>query len=844
MSITVLACWLLLLIPGYSIARRFDPDGVKSGLLSAIALSFIAAMTALSAIMIPAYFIGIPLVVLSAGAAAFVLWGIYDLFQSREWPTLGNLLLAAIGIEIILVIADMALGARLGSILGADAVVHVARIRHLLGQGLVNVDPFIGEYFYPLYHTNLLHGLMASVAQVTGEDPLTVWFSSLSFAKLLIVSGAWYAGWAIFRSSIAGWVTAIFMLGARAPVIFVLYPNQLAPWFLLPVLVGFVIRTARDGASRPLLIGIAATSLMIGGTHGMYAVFAVMAIGPILGIWTIIQWLKKSADRRLLVACCIAMGIGLPFPAITHFARGMKTATAASTNPAQADDATPKQAEGKGNRKNQSAKLSPLFKKLDDGQIVHKFGRGFTSNRGLRVIILALAALLAVLAGRGREAGMVMGMILIVAIWLHVPPLCTLLFKVGGADWLILRLGSLQDVFFALLIPGSLAAITEVAARAQGKFDSFTMVAFRSVLAVVCLFMGAYFAAQRAPYNWKSYLTRSSNPISIRHGSQLNPLRRFAQDLREHVPANTVVLADPSIGMKVVMAHDCRVVTSTSSSVGVTDIGQRTSNARRMLKNMTEAEVRDPLLEQYGVTHVVVDRPAPKWLYDRMDEFWLTEFGLAIISLRPPGAPDHGVLGDYEQALLDSGRFMEAIGILEKKAANKPDSFRHRFRLARALLRVGRNTEAIESFELALGIRPDDARPAIMIGNTYSEMGWYDSAIKAYADTAEIAARTGDDRALGSAYFNMGNMYFRVGSWDEAIAAYEQALEANPRHADAENWIREARLAAAGLRSPDADDDMLMCDEPEEIEALEAVPTDEPVEPEAPPADQDDQDQP
>ncbi len=796
MSLTVLAFWLSLLIPGYAVARRVDAEGVESGLPAAIALSFIAAMVSLAAIMIPGYVLGVPITVLSLAIVAFVIWGGLDILRSARWPALGRLLLTAVGLESILIIADMVLGGRIGTILGADAIVHVARVRFLLGQGLSNADPFIGEYFHPIYHTNLIHGLLAAASQITRQDPLTVWFSSLPFAKLLVASGGWYAGWALFRHPAAGWVTALFFLGSRGPVTFTLYPNQLAPWFLLPVLVGYVARVAGEPADRRHLAGIAATSLAIGGTHGMYAIFATMAVGPAMAILAINRWRRRTDDRRILGACVLALAVGLPYPAVTHLARRAATAPA----PAAAAKAEP------GNRSTSESAAEPApvrrrlpevsdrFRRLDNGLVMHEIGRGFTGNRGLRVLVLAMAAALAVIAGQGRQTAMVLGIAITVATWLHVPPLCTLLLRGGGAEWIVLRFATFLDVLLAVLVPGSVIAVAAAAtaARAESPPGRIAPLVLRWTLGASCVFAGAFFAAQQSPYDWRTYLDRGRRPASELRGSQLNPLRRFAADLKAFVPRDAVVLADPSLGMRVVMAHDCRVIASTSSSVGVPDLGTRTTHARRMLRNGTPEEQRDALLERYGVTHVVANRPAPAWLMDRMAAFHATEFGWCIITLRQPGDAAEPVEGDFERALVDAGRIIEAIDLLQEKVDADPEHFGKRFRLGRLLMDTGRLLDAIESFELALDLRPDDPRPAIMIGNAYAELEWPEEAIEAYRDTLKIAEGIGDRQAAASAAFNIGNTHYRLGRWAEAAEAYRVALQADPGHAAAAQWLAEA----------------------------------------------------
>ena len=68
----------------------------------------------------------------------------------------------------------------MGSHLGGDAFVHVGRIRFLLDNGFSNWDPCYNfDVPFPFYHTNLLHAVLASCAQLTGSDAVTVWVVSL-----------------------------------------------------------------------------------------------------------------------------------------------------------------------------------------------------------------------------------------------------------------------------------------------------------------------------------------------------------------------------------------------------------------------------------------------------------------------------------------------------------------------------------------------------------------------------------------------------------------------------------------------------------------------------------------
>jgi tetratricopeptide (TPR) repeat protein len=809
----VLVFWASLLVPGYAVARRIDPDGVESGLLAAIALSFLAAVACLALVAVPCYVVEAPLWILSATAVGFVLWGAVDLARARAWGPIGRIVASAAGLEIVVIGVDLVLGGRVGTVLAADAIVHVGRVRFLLEHGLANQDQFIAPaHFYPIYHSNILHALLASAAQVTGASPVDTWFSSLVVAKLLVVAGAWYAGWAIFRSGPAGWVTALFVLGARGPVTFMLYPNQLAPWYLLPMLVGFAVRAVADGPDRRCSLGIGATALLIGMTHSMYAVFVAISIGPVLAAWALLAWRREGTDRRATLACVAALVVAVPFPLIT--VAGMKRATAAGERLRLANRQEAPREAGDGSVDAEDAteepvpaRLSARMRRLENGWVMHKLHRGFNGPKGLRWFIVAMAGALMVLAGRRREMILLVSVLLVVAAWLHVPPLCTLLLEAGGAEWVIHRFAAFQSVVFALMVGGSIIAIAECAVARSGgpgKTGTVPLAVLRAGLGLTAIFAGAHFAHLQSPYDWRAYLDRARAGASIRHGRELRPLRRFAEDMDLHVPAGTTVLADPSIGMRAVMVRDCRVIASTSSSTGVPDLGRRTRDIKRLLRAQTPEDERDELLARYGVTHLLIERPARRWTYERMSEFWATEYGWCIIALRPPGEPAGPVRGDYDQALVDIGEHTQAISWLQRRLVDDPNHFGRRFRLGNALARADRHEEAVGAYMLASELRPDDPRPAIMIGNAFAAMERYDEAIDAYLETVAIADRTGRIAPAASGWYNIGNMHYRLGRWSDAIAAYDRAIGLNPDHGGARQWRSEALAnEQAGAPPPD-----------------------------------------
>ena len=198
MTLLPLLFWAMLLVPGYSLARRFMPDELEGGLLPGLAVSWVTCFSVLAPLVVVGYLVGVSIWIPVVVVAAFVLWGCFDVAASGAWRKVGRLMLASFCIELVLLGIEFVFSVRHGSILAADARVHLARIRFLFDHGLTNLDPFVGAGNpYPIYHTNLHHALFAAGSRLVGVEPVTFWFGSLAVAKMMIASGMAYLAWAV-----------------------------------------------------------------------------------------------------------------------------------------------------------------------------------------------------------------------------------------------------------------------------------------------------------------------------------------------------------------------------------------------------------------------------------------------------------------------------------------------------------------------------------------------------------------------------------------------------------------------------------------------------------------------
>src|ERR1043166_5140734 len=285
--------WLALPLPGYALLRRFSPHDTESGLLGTIALSYLYSLGLLSPASIFSYLVHLPVGLFSSYIVLVVTGSIIEIVRKRWLADLARLLIAAAGIEMLILLADLLIGARLGAFLPSDAKVHLARIRFLLDHGFSNDDPYLaGHWFFPIYHTNLIHALYAACSQITRSEPIFAWYESLPWGKLLISAGTYYMVWCVFRRKWPAWTAALFVIGVRGPYTYLIYPNQLAPFFLIPMMIGFLIKASERPTQWASAVKLAVGSLLLGQFHGLYVIFTLIALGPLLAaiaIWRIVN---------------------------------------------------------------------------------------------------------------------------------------------------------------------------------------------------------------------------------------------------------------------------------------------------------------------------------------------------------------------------------------------------------------------------------------------------------------------------------------------------------------------------------------------------------------------------
>ncbi len=827
MTLLPLLFWSLLLLPGYSIARRLLADELEGGLLPGIAVSWMSAFVVLAPLVVVGYLVEAPMAIVMFVLAAFIAWGCVDVVRSGSWRGVGRLLLAALTIEAALVAIELVFSARHGSILAADARVHLARIRFLFDHGLTNLDPFVqGGNPYPIYHTNIHHALFAGGARLVAVDPVTFWFGSLAAAKLMIASGVAYLAWAVLGGRWAAWIAAVMVLANRGPVTFSVYPNQLAPWFLLPVFAGVLVRTLAASwrepekswwANLPKLGGVA---MVIGMFHPLYAGFAVVVATPVLlgvGLW---RWLRRHPGRATAFsAWLVVMLFALPFPVagrsmtvgdreVSVRADEVRRQISGGRAGREIDDrrgmdpvrVTPSR-EANSEAPTRGARAARLLKPPEGWMnttwgettwISRTPGRGFTgaykrgSIKAWRVLVVVFCGGLAVALARRREVLYLLAAIGVVQAVVLIPPVATAAVRFLGAHWMLERFETLAFVFFIPLSVPAIAAVIEPRCtrwfekrRFGGVFDRGVL----GVLTVAGLWVGMTHASHRRPYDWNYYWNRVSAPLNYRHGREYRGLLRLQDFLETNIPAGSVVAVEAFTGTRLKMLHDIVLVASERSSTGVVDGGRRRIDLRLMFDFETDEATRAALFEKYGVTHVV-SRGSPRGWVDWWEAESVRRRGYVVTRLAEEFDAEELWRRELKLGirLIRAKRYDEAVEKLRDVVVDDPRLEKAWHQLGIALRGRRDAVLASEAFGRAGQLDPDDLRYPFKEGLAAFDAERYPEALSAFDRAHRVALAQDDIGQAASTMLNIGNTWYMLGNLQDALTAYEAAIDLDPEY--------------------------------------------------------------
>jgi len=143
-----------------------------------------------------------------------------------------------------------------------------------------------------------------------------------------------------------------------------------------------------------------------------------------------------------------------------------------------------------------------------------------------------------------------------------------------------------------------------------------------------------------------------------------------------------------------------------------------------------------------------------------------------------PGTPTLSGVDYYNQkanALLDDGKFKEAVDEYKKIEKMYPDNLTAYFNEGFALKQLGKYNEALVAFNNVLSKSPSSISVSYEIGDTYEKM----NNIKEAQNWYQKATKMDPGSAMG--YFNRGNAFKKLGKETEAKEDFIKAYQMDPR---------------------------------------------------------------
>jgi protein O-mannosyl-transferase len=157
---------------------------------------------------------------------------------------------------------------------------------------------------------------------------------------------------------------------------------------------------------------------------------------------------------------------------------------------------------------------------------------------------------------------------------------------------------------------------------------------------------------------------------------------------------------------------------------------------------------------------------------------------------------DAGARNNFGNALVEAGRFDEAITQFHAASVLSPGYSDPHLNLGNMLTRMGRDSEAVSEYRLALPGNPDNANVLYNLGRALKKTG--DAAGASEAFDRALSARS----ESAAVWYDLGNAFMDAGQSDRAITAFAKALALRPDYPDA--LLNHAGLLAQNGQGADA----------------------------------------
>jgi hypothetical protein len=608
--------WLLLALPGLAVLVCFRPTNEDDGALGTAALAYLISFALLSPACIAGYWLELPLWCFSSYLAALVASGLGTLYVRRQtwWhprrPSAGQ---ASAALVLTL---GLALGSAFPANMEGDTRFHLGRIRFLFENGLSNADPFTGTGFLHAYHTNILHSLFASGSRLTGADPLVFWSASLPWAKLAIVCGMYLLALRVSKSHTGAWIAALWKLSAIVLHDYILYPNFLAPGWLLPIGLGCAVAVLNTANTRYHLVLLCACSLVLAEVHGLYSGFLACSVAfacvPICLFRFVARPNARARTVGVLAATGFAVSLAIPF---VYIARS-------THRPAEANYAYyggfPRAPVSKPNPFLHSMRIDSR------GELSAPFENVFGGSENEVATVIAIVFLF---WRRPEQGTMLFSAFAMSATVLMMPSLATPAAKFLGAGWMLQRMLSVIGDEQIALVAGGLPMLL-------GQIKSHRFIT--PALTVATLLWGLRpmggFAMRELTESAAVVLEVPNNHFLRREFS--GPLRADQKLLEKTIPRGSTVLVHPTLARDIGMLYGMSFIRISRGHSGVPDLAQRTRDIYKLVYAKNAAKpVQRELLQKYKIRYGITARTGRlHWRYGPQDILGQTD-RLTVIRL-------------------------------------------------------------------------------------------------------------------------------------------------------------------------------------------------------------------
>ncbi len=333
----VLLFWLGLVVIGYAalvvVSQKLTWLKAVTALTPLSGLvAFMTGFAYMLPIVLVSYAGNLPVAVAAIYYGASALVGLTVLCIHRPWR--GSRLSKAGLFIMFLVALDYVIYSKIGGVLtpGGDAYYHIARVGVILQQGFNLAAPFSQFAVETSYYYNVVHGIYAVGAFITGSEPFEFWRFAGAFIRSMIWVSIYCLAESLFRAVKSGWLhVPLTSTGfARLTLIFVIFvygmnfvyaafPGQVAVLWMHCLLLGLsylLVHRSSLGA-----FAVVTSALLLPFSHPTYALMSACLVGLVLAL-TMLTRIQRKKETIVLTISLVVLLIG---PAISKLLTGQLT---------------------------------------------------------------------------------------------------------------------------------------------------------------------------------------------------------------------------------------------------------------------------------------------------------------------------------------------------------------------------------------------------------------------------------------------------------------------------------------------------------------------------------------